>query len=241
MDRDDGLNDRIDRLERQLARMKFVGSLLAVLACVLILSSLQSKPPGDGVLRARGLVIEDEAGRERILLGAPIPFAKNRVRTDPERVAKTWGPRFPKEYLDFYKGYRHDVNGLLVLDAAGFDRLALGDGVPDPNIGKRIGASTGLVINDEQGFERTGYGLLKVGDHYRANLGLDSANGGEGLSLCLFDEGGVGVVIADQEQRLFLGSAPPGFPLTGLSSALHGLVLLEGDKVKKVFNAVEDK
>ena len=120
-------------------------------------------------------------------------------------------------------------------------RLALGDPIPDPNIGQRIGAATGLAINDEQGFERTGYGLLKVGESYRAQLGLDSAMGTEGLVLTLMDEGGVGLFVADKERRLFLGSAPADHPLTGMSSPLHGLVLLEGDKVKQTWNAAGAK
>lgn len=241
MDTDPAGTERIERLERQISRMKGLGAVLVAAIAVLTLASLQSKPASDGILRARGLVLSDEAGRERILIGAPAPFAKNRVRTDPERVAKIWGPRFPKEYLDSYKEYRHDVNGLLVLDENGFDRLALGDPVPDPNIGKRIGATTGIAINDEQGFERTGYGLLKVGEYYRAQLGLDSAHGTEGLVLTLLDEGGVGLFVADKERRLFLGSAPADFPPTGLSTPLHGLVLLQGEEVKRVIDAAGEK
>src|SRR5437867_12837786 len=105
---DHGLRERVDLLERQLRWMKLLGSLLLATVAVLTLASLKSRSPGDGILRARGLILEDEAGRGRILLGAPIPFVKNRVRTDPRRVAEIWGPRFPKEYLEYYKGYRHD-------------------------------------------------------------------------------------------------------------------------------------
>jgi len=241
MDPQADLTQRLDRLERRLRRTNLCVTLALAALGALALGSWQSKPSTEAVLRARGLVIEDASGRERILLGAPIPQARNRVRTDPERVASNWGPRFPKEYLDTYKSYRHDMNGLLVLDADGFDRLALGDPVPDPNIGQRIGASTGLALNDEQGFERAGFGLLKVGGHYRAALGLDSAQGTESLMLTLLDEGGVGLVVADQDRRLFLGSAPADFPLTGRSSPTHGLVLLEGDEVKRVVDATGDK
>ena len=49
----------------------------------------------DGVLRAHGLIIEDDAGRERILIGALIPEAGNRVRTDTTRLRELWGPRHP--------------------------------------------------------------------------------------------------------------------------------------------------
>ena len=127
----------------------------------------------DGVLRVRGLVIEDAAGRERILIGAPIPEAANRVRTDEARVREIWGPRFPDEeqYMGYYQDYDHSTNGLVILSEDGFDRLVLGDPVSDPNIGRRIGPSTGLVINDAEGFERSGYGLLDVNGLYRVVLG----------------------------------------------------------------------
>jgi hypothetical protein len=108
--------------------------------------------------------------------------------------------------MDYYRGYRHDTNGLVILDENGFDRLAIGDPVPDPNIGKRIGPSTGLVINDADGFERSGYGLLRIADHYRVVLGLDVAGSRqEGLTLSLDDETGrVGMAVQHGEESLYL-------------------------------------
>ena len=47
---------------------------------------------------------------------ADIEAAANRVRTDLGRVKEIWAPRFPKEYLQWYGEYRHDMNGLLILD-----------------------------------------------------------------------------------------------------------------------------
>jgi len=68
---------------------------------------------GDGVLRARGLIIEDEAGRERILVGAPIPEAVNRVRTDDARAREAWASRYPDPdaYMGYYQDYSHETNG----------------------------------------------------------------------------------------------------------------------------------
>jgi hypothetical protein len=70
----------------------------------------------DGVLRIRGLVIEDASGRERILIGAPIPAAANRVRTDETRAREFWAGRYPDpdRYMGFYKGYNHETNGILI-------------------------------------------------------------------------------------------------------------------------------
>src|SRR5262249_31714797 len=60
---------------------------------------------------------------------------------------------------------------------------------PDPNIGKRNAPSTGMVINDEQGFERAGFGLHNVNGQHRVVLGMDSNKGSEALSLAVLDEG----------------------------------------------------
>jgi hypothetical protein len=130
------------------------------------------------VVRTRGIVIVDEAGRERILIGAPVPAAANRVRTDIRRVEQLWGARFPRQYLtEWYPTYRNSLHGMVVLDERGIDRLAIGDSVPDPNIGKRWGAEAGMVINDSEGFERSGFGLLRRDSTYRVSLGLDAAGG----------------------------------------------------------------
>ena len=82
----------------------------------------------EDVLRARGLIIEDAAGRERILIGAPIPEAVNRVRTDEARVREVWAPGFPDPdaYMGYYQDYSHETNGMLILSEDGFDRLAEG-------------------------------------------------------------------------------------------------------------------
>lgn len=219
---------RIARVERRLRITQCYAAFLTASALVVALSARsrgRAEGAKDGVIRTRGLVIVDEKGRERILIGAPVPAAKNRVRTDNARVKETWGKRFPAKYLDYYKDYRHATNGILILDESGYDRIAMGDPVPDPNIGKRIGPSTGLVINDEQGFERTGYGLLDVNGTKRIVLGLDSAKGAEGLSLFLHDDGPTGVIIGDGKQSAFLGSAPAKHWITGLPEPFLGLLV----------------
>ena len=126
----------------------------------------------DDVIRARGLIIEDEVGRERILIGAPVPEAVNRLRTDEARVREVWAPGFPDAdaYMGYYEDYSHETTGMLILSEDGFDRLVVGDPVPDPNIGRRIAPSTGMVINDERGFERMGYGVKPMDGRYRQAL-----------------------------------------------------------------------
>jgi hypothetical protein len=119
------MQERIDKLEAELRRVKTCSALLTV--ALLGLLPLFCGQHHDGILRARGLIIEDEQGRERILLGAPIPPAAHRVRTDLERVKEVWAPIMGEGFLKYYENYRHDMNGLLILDEKGFDKLALGD------------------------------------------------------------------------------------------------------------------
>lgn len=231
---------RLRRLERDLRRLTLAATALGVALLVVLASAFRSQAPE--VIRARGLVIVDEAGRERILIGAPIPAARNRVRTDTARVRRLWAARFPDRdaYMGYYARYRHSMHGMLVLDENGFDRLAIGDSTPDPNIGRRIGPATGIEINDDQGFERSGYALLDVGGTKRVVLGLDGRNGTEGLALSLFDGGPAGLFAYGPNQRVaFFGHSPANDARTTLTTPLVGLLVKEGRTVKHVLGIQE--
>jgi hypothetical protein len=215
---------------------RLLQSYAAVVTLVLAASAIAGfrSRSDDQILRVRGLVIVDAQGRERILIGAPIPAAKNRVRTDTARVRAIWGKRFPREYMEYYKGYRHDVNGIVVLDANGFDRVALGDSVPDPNVGRRIGSEAGVLINDAEGFERAGWGLLNVRGRNRMVLGLDDDNGDEGVTLAVFDSGAVGIMTKAGDQTVYLGTAPPNDHHTQLAEPFHGVLIKKGTNVRRI-------
>ncbi len=213
-----------ERLKRTVRWLQVYAALLTIAVAVLF---VRSGTATDGVLRARGLIIEDEVGRERILIGAPVPEAANRVRTDEARVREVWAPGFPDPdaYMGYYRDYSHDTNGMLILSEDGFDRLAVGDPTPDPNIGRRIAPSTGMVINDTEGFERMGYGVKPMDGRYRVSLGLDTDRIEEGLILMLDDDGPRGVLVGTAGDRIFLGSAPAGHGWTGLAEEFQGLLV----------------
>ena len=229
-------NERIDRMERKLRLLSLYATVLTLIVGVLGVSAFSAQQ-NRGVLRARGLIIEDAKGRERILLGAPIPYAKNRVRTDTARARQEWSTRYPDSirvrYLDIYNRLRHSMHGILVLDENGFDRFGAGDSMPDPNIGRRIGAGMGLMLNNSKGYERGGYGMVTVNGHERIVVGLDAKQGHEGLALVLDDAGRVQVMLRHGANTALLGTltaaeqgregAPPGF----------GLVIREGQEVKQ--------
>jgi hypothetical protein len=98
------------------------------------------------VLRIRGLIIEDHEGRARILVGAPFPSATGRKRQDDTSSA------------------------ILFLDAAGSDRLLVGEGIGAQINGKIYsqqqrsvrGSSYGINIMDGSGNERGGFGFTAM-------------------------------------------------------------------------------
>ena len=229
-----------EQLKRTIRWLQVYAALITVALAVLF---VRSGTPADGVLRARGLIIEDDAGRERILIGAPVPEAANRVRTDEARVQEAWASRYPDAdgYMGYYQGYSHETNGLLILSEDGFDRLVLGDPVPDPNIGRRIAPSTGMVINDLEGFERMGYGFKVVNGLGRVGLGLDTDRIQEGLLLTLDDDGLLGVTVGTGANGIFLGSAPAGHRWTGLAEAFQGLLVRRDGEIVHQVNAAKDR
>lgn len=226
----DDLKAQLKRLQLQVRFLSVIlvaGFALAMTSGILRLHS--TKDSSSSILRARGLVIVDAQGHERILIGAPIPGAANRVRTDLKRAAEIWGPQFggAANFIPDYKNLQNSMNGILILDAAGFDRIAIGNPVPDPNIGKRIAPSTGMMVNNDRGFERTGYGVMKVGGQYRDVLGMDS-HGREAAVLAVEDGGDSGLMVNDGDRELLVGNSQP---FSGESNRFQGLVVKQGKEV----------
>ncbi len=189
-----------------------------------------STPP---VLRVRGLIVEDAEGRERILIGAPVPKVDHRIRTDFAKAKKAWGDRYPN--MDWYKRLEHNPTGMVILDEKGHDRISFGVPQPDPNVGRRVAPSIGFAINDEQGFERSGW------SHFpgrAVGFGLDHPNR-EGLNLFLFDDGSVGMLVRDDKgtRQTFVGHANKGTPWSGIEGSLQGLAIRDEHGPSVVVNA----
>jgi hypothetical protein len=108
----------------------------------------------DTVIRTQGLVITDAQGRDRILIGAPVPASKDRTRKDDAS------------------------DGIIFLGRTGADRLAVGQ-MPTPFINgksyKRRGENDnyGTTLYDTKGNERGGMGFLAPG---RVGIALDRAH-----------------------------------------------------------------
>ena len=118
---DSELRIRIKRLERRLRLFQVVTALaVLVLSAGIFLARgyIVHSAGSPEVLRVRGLVVEDDKGRERVLIGAPVPKIAGRKRQD-------------------------DTVGLIILGENGADRVALASPGPNPQINghvsKRIG------------------------------------------------------------------------------------------------------
>jgi hypothetical protein len=188
----------------------------------------------DKIIRVQGIIVEDTNGKERILIGAPIPYAKNRARTDTMKIKETWGKRFGKNYMGWYKDYNHSATGIVILDENGWDKVIVGDPAPDPIIGKRIGNSTGIIINNKQGLERTGYGILDVNGEDRVVLGLDKSNGTEGATLSVMPDGTSGLNINSEEQSIFIGKADKDNWNSPNKKDFHGIIIRDKEKNQKI-------
>ena len=98
-DRNDAIENRLARVERtNRVLVGIVSTTFLLMSCALLAGFSQSAPSQEP-LRTRSLIIEDSAGRPRILIGAPVP----------DRNA-AGNPR----------------TGLIINDAAGVERFGLG-------------------------------------------------------------------------------------------------------------------
>ncbi len=191
--RSDLLHEEVLKAEKRIERLEMhIRSLrTAVLFLVLIIivgSSAAMFSSGKGnILRVQGLIVEDAEGNPRILIGSPFPEVKARKRQDR-------------------------TTGILLLDEKGIDRVAIASPVPDPQIKgtvvQRMSPATGIQLNDLNGNERSGYGIMNSGS---VVLGMDYESG-EGLALFVSRElGYTGVMINGEKrppnnQRVFLGT-----------------------------------
>jgi hypothetical protein len=94
---------------------------------------------------------------------------------------------------------------MMVLNEGGFDRVMMGDKLPDPNTGKRMFEAAGVMFNDKEGWERGGLGVNTTKDgKSRAAFGLDDDNG-EAVHLVALEDGTKGLMIGGENGRLMIG------------------------------------
>ena len=169
-------SDRMMLLDRRVARLQrlVLGLVILVVlaaAWMVRIGHSETALAADRVLRVRGLVVEDQSGRARILLGAPTPDVPERLRKDA-------------------------TTALVVLNETGTDRLILGYG-PNPMVNgkvyKRESNGVGMLIHDAQGTERAGFGVADIG---KVTMSLDRPTG-DAVAMVVDDRSGfAGLVVA---------------------------------------------
>jgi hypothetical protein len=153
----DDLVRRVNELERELRRTKRLLLLALVPLCVALVA-WQLPTRATEVIHARGIVIHDEKGRDRIIIGAPVPDPREGKRISPSI-------------------------GMVINDSAGYERFGLGlrangsmgmgfdapPGTGDPRNRERIN-----IVADQHGGA-----LIRMLDRetaIRARLSLDEQN-----------------------------------------------------------------
>jgi len=194
---------RIECLESRLRILQFAGSL-GLFGCLLVgyflLQPRSATADGSGqVLRVRGLIVEDAQGRPRILLGAPVPKVIGRKRQD-------------------------DDTGIILVGENGADRVAIGIPTPAPQsggkVGQRISPGAGLVVDDPDGNERGGIGVL---DNGRGGVCLDYPEPSSRDAICLgvLPDGLAGLIInaptGDNGERAMMAVLKDGTSLMKLA------------------------
>jgi hypothetical protein len=198
----------IHALRKQVQQLRLlIGVMFLTIFCLLIYSFRQ---PEDkfGIIRAKGIIIEDQQGRDRILLGAPLPASAHRVRTDTNLVRKHWAKNFddPNQYMQWYSEYHNSGTGLVVMNEDGFDRVLVGDKLADPNTGKRMFDAAGILWNDATGWEKGGAGVntSKDGATSRSVMGVDDSDG-EAVHIIALEDGTKGLIIGGENGRVMIG------------------------------------
>jgi hypothetical protein len=225
------MEQEILSLRKQLA---FLRVFLVVIGIGMIALLWKLFVPGDGtpgVLRARGIVIEDSAGRDRILIGAPFPASPHRVRTDSTLARKAWAGNFedPDQYMQWYRDYYHGGTGILVMNEQGFDRVLVGDKLADPNTGKRMFEPAGILWNDRMGFERGGAGVNTTKDgQARSVIGVDAENG-EAAHIIALEDGTNAIAIRGDNGMLLIGLTNKGSEFFQTKEAFTGMKFFTSD------------
>jgi hypothetical protein len=202
---------KLEQMENRYKRMKqfFIGFVSLTLIGIFGLGF--AKTDKFDLIRAKGIIIEDENGKDRILIGAPIPQSKDRVRTDTALVRKYFASdvaKDPNQYMEWYKKYRHSAYGMVVMNENGIDVMQMGDKLSDPNVGRRIFLPTGILLNNQKGMEVAGFGTHTFDDgRSGVALGLDDpANGREAFHIVVLSDGTRALILRDSNGKTVVGS-----------------------------------
>lgn len=154
-------------MENKLKKLQKIQNLQSIFILILLIGILvilyqQKNTTPEEITRTKGLVIEDEQGNPRIMMGFPIASSDDRLRTDT-------------------------LNGILLLDENGADRVHLGKH-GKLFLGGKYYARTNndgwsLFFNDSKGEERSGYGFSDSDNSVGLGMDYGGEHGGEAIFL----------------------------------------------------------
>ncbi len=206
---ENNLKQELIELKKAHARFKRVTLSIAII-CLASLPTLSfTKTNKFDIIRAKGIVIEDAKGKDRILIGAPIPHSKDRVRTDTTKVRKHWASQFdnPDQYMGWYKKYKNSSNGIVFMNEEGFDEVLVGEKLADPNAGVRMFEMSGILFNNKKGWERGGAGVNTLENgKTRQGVGFDD-DSGEAMHMMTLEDGSKALIISDENGNIRIGMA----------------------------------
>ncbi len=205
------MKTELQELQKQIRWMRWYIFISTPVLLAIVLFVFTNSEQTMGIIRTKGIIIEDSLGHDRILIGAPIPLSKNRVRTDSNLVRKYWSKNYGdgNQYMEWYKNYYHGAEGMVILNEQGFDRVLIGDKLADPNIGKRMFQFSGVLWNDKEGWELGGAGVntTKTGEA-RSVVGVDDQEG-EAVHIAAQEDGTKGLFIGGENGNLLMGMSKP--------------------------------
>ena len=203
----------------------YVISAFNLVAFSFYLSSFTKTTKFD-IIRVKGIVIEDANGKDQILIGAPVPNSKDRIRTDTVKVRKYMANKVyddVDQYMKWYKDYKHSANGIVFMNEEGFDRVLVGENLADPNVGVRMFENSGILWNDKFGMEKGGAGVNTNDDgKSRPSIGLDD-DSGEAVHLVCLEDGSKALIISDSRGSIRIGMSKNSGELFQNNEAFTGI------------------
>ena len=179
--------DKIDRLAKDLKRLKRnvfffqITTIVLLAALVYFFWNAPNDSDYQDTITTKRLVVQDENGNDRIIISPKISLSDTRQRTDT-------------------------LEGILILDKHGIDRVVLG-ATPTIQVSGEVvprwqnSVPYGLAFNDKLGNERGGFGYYDSRDY--VSFGMDFSTG-EGLNMFVAEKGHygqkVGLVMQAQDK-----------------------------------------
>jgi hypothetical protein len=174
----------------------------------------------DGVfnrVEAREIVVKDRDGKDRILISPRIAASASRIRKDT-------------------------LEGILILDAGGADRVVLGATPTIQFRGKIIRRAEndfpyGFAFNDASGNERGGLGYYAR--RGLVSFGMDHPDGAEGIAFFVADDhfygqqAGMVVNAKSGGQAVYIGASTAGETMVNLDAPQQGRLSLSIDSTAK--------